>query len=197
MARGKYAARAANTRAENAQQSATQLADLLAAERLEHARKVAELNGRIAQLQGRLDKEIKALAATEVQRVNDEWAQLFAAKADNWRQTAEQVIEILGETGVSLQASQWQRVASLLEVNLDGSNRAGRRATGKKLVATATRHELTLDREQRMDAVARGFRSLSVEDIRREADRRQAEVDTMRAYADEAEQLVTADAGGE
>ena len=72
MARGKYAARAANSRADEAKQSAAQLQNLLAAERVEHHRKVAELNGEIARLRGQFSKAVDTAAEAEVKRVHED-----------------------------------------------------------------------------------------------------------------------------
>lgn len=175
MARGKYAARAANARANEAQQSAAQLTDLLAAERLDHARKVAELNGRIAQLQGRLDKEVGALADAEVQRVRDECQRQLEAERADWRSRSKAVVDTMAaDPSMGLQGATWQQICALLDVPV-GLTRNGRRATSKKLVAMATDHERMIDRAQRANDYRRRVTSLTSAEVYKLADELAAE----------------------
>lgn len=177
MARGKYAARAANTRAENAQQSATQLADLLAAERLEHSRKVAELNGRIAQLQGRLDKDIRALADAEVQQAKAE-TQAAAKKADKDLKAAGIAVRaILREQGARLPPTAWDALDDIFGLNMrdaaaasvadrsqPGLNRRTARAAASMRDNYTTRRRAGLPVRVEMDLMTAG---LAVETAKR------------------------------
>lgn len=154
MARGKYAARAANREAAEAQQSAAHLSNLLATERIEHTRKIAELNGRIAQLQGRLDREVAALAEAEVRKVGDEYrAQLAAERAERHERSLE-VGRLLFAQGVKLSdLHAWARLAELLGLSIGELTEGAGADTNRHSRRTSTNrahHIATLSEQGRM-----------------------------------------------
>jgi hypothetical protein len=98
MTRGKYAARAAQGRAETAAARADRAKEELAAERAAHAAEVAALKARIEVLASQLTGEVKDLAEGEVQRVEAQWSALLEAERQRWRGQAVQVFDRIGRS---------------------------------------------------------------------------------------------------
>jgi hypothetical protein len=84
MARGKYATRAANARAETAGERADRLEVALAEERSARAREVAALKTEVQRLAGQLTTAVMTMAAAEVERVRAESvAQIEAIRSES------------------------------------------------------------------------------------------------------------------
>lgn len=120
MARGKYAARAANTRAESATERAERLERQLAEERAAHAREVADLKNRVQQLSGQLTREVGVLAAVEVQRAKDNAQSAIAAEREDWAARARAAIALLDRDGTGMRTAEaWDELRRLLRVSGD------------------------------------------------------------------------------
>lgn len=147
MARGKYTARAATARAAEAQESVADLRAQLDAERQESKRLLAELNARVQNLQGQLVREVRGLAAAEVERVRVECASALASERAERRAKALKVGEIL-EEGNIWRLSVRESIAELLGVPLGelfqqdpSSTRYHRRMTTGKARSAASEIE--------------------------------------------------------
>ena len=90
MTRGKYAAKANGQRAEVAQNTAAQLRIQIEEMRREHAFEVSDLKTRIGSLEGQLIREVREMAAAEVERIRAEaHAEIEAERAQKQQAFAE------------------------------------------------------------------------------------------------------------
>lgn len=142
MTRGKYAAKAAKARAEDAQETVAELRQFLAEERARHAQEVIDLKTKVQQLSGQISSGIQEAARAEVRRVNDEWAATLMAERHGRREAARAVGAVLRASTVRLQPQQWGDIAKLLNVSFgelttseagQGGNRTARRLSSKDM----------------------------------------------------------------
>lgn len=96
MSKGKYAARAAQGRAETASARADRLAQVLADERAAHAAEVASLKARVEELSCQLTGQVRELAADEVRRVQAEAAAAAQRQRQAWHDKALRVFDRIG-----------------------------------------------------------------------------------------------------
>lgn len=96
MSKGKYAARAAQGRAESASARADRLAQVLADERAAHAAEVASLKARVEELSCQLTGQVRQLAADEVRRVQAEAAAAAQRQRQAWHDKALRVFDRIG-----------------------------------------------------------------------------------------------------
>lgn len=145
MTRGKYAAKANGQRAEAALNTVGALRRQLDQRDREHAAEVVKLKAEIASLQGKLLREVQALAADRVERIREECrAELAAERADRYK-TAKKVAQFLGSNdNARLRLEAWPELAKMLGVDVGelitdwgaGVNRHARRTTASKINET-------------------------------------------------------------
>jgi hypothetical protein len=199
VAKGKYAARAANARVSSAQETVEQLRQQLAEERAAAAHEIASLKNENQRLAGKLTSAVKAMAGAEVERVQQQAAEALAAATADWKARAEAVMEELGSDPANnrMPASTWANISSLLKVPLghgSGSSRAGRRATTKRAVAVATEDEYRIRSQVRESSIHRRFSPLSIAEAREEIAYREEELSRMKTTVDEWEAEFGSDA---
>jgi hypothetical protein len=190
VARGKYAARAANARAESVSERADRLEAQLADERSASAREIAALKTEVNRLAGQLTTAVKDMAAAEVERIQREAAETLAAAKADWRSRAEAVMEELGSDPANnrMQTPTWANISALLEVPLghgSGNSRTGRRGSIKRAVAVGTEAEHVTRQQIRADSTRRQFSPLSIPEAREEIAHREEELTRMKAIVDE------------
>jgi hypothetical protein len=116
MTRGKYAARAANARAENVGQRAARLEAALAEERAERAREVADLKARIQQVDGQLTSAVTALAADAVLAAADTARRQVADERARSKDRALIALRVLERHGARLGGEGWADLYAALDV---------------------------------------------------------------------------------
>lgn len=119
MTRGKYAAKAAKARAEDAQETIAELRRLLEEERAGHAQEVIDLKVEVQRLTGRLTKSVTEMSASEIARVKSECAATLLAEREKRQADALKVGQLFVDgDGVYLKPELWQVLATLLDVPL-------------------------------------------------------------------------------
>lgn len=96
MTRGKYAARAAGTRAEKSEATADQLRERLETERAAHAKETSELKTRIERLTGQLTTAVNGLASDRVATAEAEAAEQLNAERAEHRTKLLEMFRVLG-----------------------------------------------------------------------------------------------------
>lgn len=117
MARGKYAARAANARAASARATAGELQAQLAAEREQHMREKASLNAAIGQLAGRLAAGVDELAREQVAAAHREANERVRRTQQDAAERGLAALKILNDAGVRLPAGTWPALYTALGVD--------------------------------------------------------------------------------
>ncbi len=118
MARGKYAAKAANARAEESQAGVDQLRNLLATERRDRAREAAELNGRIAQLHGRLTTAVRDLAEQAIEEAKAEAREIVTRSAEDRVAAGVAVHQLLNSQSFYMPPDAWNKLDDLLGITM-------------------------------------------------------------------------------
>lgn len=114
MTRGKYAAKANGQRAEAAANTVVALRGQLDQERREHAAAVSALKAEILSLQGQLLREVRSLAASEVERVRAEAREAIEGERTSWRATAEKIALVVTSDDVRVTTEAFMELATLL-----------------------------------------------------------------------------------
>lgn len=151
MAKGKYAARAATARAENAADKAARLEAQLASERAAHTAETTDLKNQIQQLQGQLTRGMNDLAGGAVAAAHRDARELVEAERARFHAKALEACKFLlspgPDTGPRINHEDAMHVHELLGVDPGdaivayGMSRVARRMTGPKLRAAAERFE--------------------------------------------------------
>lgn len=151
MVKGKYAARAAATRAENATEKVARLENTLAAERLAHAAETTELKDQIQQLQGQLTRGLTDLAGNAVAAAHRDAHERIEAERAQWYAKALEVCKFLISPGphdnARIDHEDAMHVHELLGIDPGdavapyGVSRVARRMTSRKLRAAVERFE--------------------------------------------------------
>jgi uncharacterized protein (DUF885 family) len=127
VTRGKYAARAANARAENAQDTVAELRQQLAAEQKAHAADTEALRAQIARLEATLRREVGFMALEKINELNAEHeeqlahlreqvaeARAYARKFKDGFDRATEDLMALAKTEASTRAGKAQLLTDLL-----------------------------------------------------------------------------------
>ncbi|HEV2346421.1 MAG TPA: hypothetical protein VGS97_20145 [Actinocrinis sp.] len=148
MAKGKYAARAATTRAENATEKAARLEAALAAERAAHAAVAAELKSQIQQLQGQLTRGLTELAGGAVAAAHRDARELVEAERAQRDAQALEAYKLMLDVMPGLEHEDALRICELLGIHpgegirhYDITNRGARRMSGKRMRHALDRYE--------------------------------------------------------
>ena len=151
MAKGKYAARAATTRAENAAEKAVRLEATLTSERAAPAAETTELKNQVQQLQGQLTRGLTDLAGGAVAAAHRDARERVEAESAQWRAKALEVCKFLISPGpgndARIDPDDAMHVHELLGIDPGDCmasyevSRVARRMTGRKLRAALERFE--------------------------------------------------------
>ncbi len=137
MTKGKYAARAANARAESVSERADRLDALLANERHVHAQEVADLKTQIQRLTGRLTSEVNRLAADAVNAAKAEAERRILDERAQGKRRALAGLRVLNDHSARMSGEGWADLYEALGTTLaehrvdigDLGTRAHRRQT--------------------------------------------------------------------
>jgi hypothetical protein len=139
MAKGKYAVKAANTRAENVADKLQRLEALLAKERAEHAAETTALKNQVQQLAGRLTREVGALADASINQARTEARELVAAERAQQQAKALEAYRLLLSTNPQFSPEDSMRLCELFGIPVGEGiahydiPRGARRMTGSKM----------------------------------------------------------------
>lgn len=145
MTRGKYAAKANGQRAETAVNTAVSLRGQLDQMRRERDAEVTELKSEIGVLQGRLLREVRELAAAEVQRVQAEHEEALRAEREDHAARCRRMLEVLRADDVRMSGSTWNllyealgmKARALSHADAPAESRRQRRVEGRKFQRSA------------------------------------------------------------
>lgn len=149
MSRGKYAARAAQSRAESAAAQANQSTEKLQSEREQHAAEIKALKIQIETLSANLTRGVADLADERVRRVESECENRLRREREGQKQAAQEVFRIFAASLVSTAPDAWHLPESAIYQTVRDMAEALNTPMGEAWYAVAAKTSLPTNRKVR------------------------------------------------